>query len=105
MVIVAQTEERRHLGSRRLERPFAKLVKFGLISRDFALGNYMAQVMDAVPEDLQFTGFAFQSCFAELSQGSVDDWKDLRKLEGIHRQIIEVRRDDFPDVLSENMIC
>ena len=60
--------------------------------------------MDALRKDLAFAGFALQTRFNALSQGSIENRQELKELKGIHQQIIEIRRDVFSDMLSENAI-
>ena len=60
--------------------------------------------MNTLREDLTFAGFALQSRFDELSQCSIENRQELRELKDIHQQIIEVCRDVFSDVFSENTI-
>ena len=60
--------------------------------------------MDTLRKDLAFAGFALQCRFDKLSRGSTENRQELRELKGIHQQIIEVSRDVFSDVFSENAI-
>ena len=77
---------------------------FGVSRRDGTIGNYVSQVMEPLWKELEFAGLALMFCFNELSNNSGKERKDVREVKGIHEQGVEILRDVFPDVHSENTI-